>query len=70
MFMFVGRSRHIYVYIYTPYLLTKYRVKSIHELIQILRTQKLNKIAASFVVERLFTNVSVKETIDIIINNI
>ena len=55
----------------TPYLPTKYSVKFTHELIQILQTQKPNtKIATSLDVESLLTNVLVKETIDIIINNI
>ena len=52
------------------YLPAKYCVKSTRELIQILQTQKPNKIAASLDVQSLFTNLLVKEAIDIIINNI
>ena len=55
----------------TPYLLSKYNIKSTHELIQTLHTLKLNSgILASLDVENLFTNLPVNETIDIIINNI
>ena len=55
----------------TTYLLSKYSIKSTHELIQVLHKIKpSNGILASLDVENLFTNVPVNETIDIIINNI
>ena len=55
----------------SPYLPSKYNIKSTHELIQVLHTIKPNNgILASLDVENLFTNVPVNETIDIIINNI
>ena len=55
----------------TPYLSSKYNIKSTDELIQVLHTLKPNNgILASMDVENLFTNVPVSETIDIIINNI
>ena len=55
----------------TPYLPSKYNIKSAQELIQILCTQKSNNgILASLEDENLLTNVPFKETIDIIINNI
>ena len=54
----------------TPYLSSKYNKKSTHELIQILHKLKPNnRILASFNAENLFTDVPVKETIDIIIIN-
>ena len=55
----------------SPYLPSKYNIKSTHELIQVLHTIKPNNgILASLDIENLFTNVPVNETIDIIINNI
>ena len=55
----------------SPYLPSKYNIKSTHELIQVLHTIKPNNgILASLDVENVFTNVPVNETIDIIINNI
>ena len=55
----------------SPYLPSKYNIKSTHELIQVLHTIKPNNgILASLDVENLFTNVPVNETVDIIINNI
>ena len=55
----------------SPYLPSKYNIKSTHELIQVLHTIKPNNgILASLDVENLFTNVPVNVTIDIIINNI
>ena len=55
----------------SPYLPSKYNIKSTHELIQVLHTIKANNgILASLDVKNLFTNVPVKETIDIIINKI
>ena len=54
----------------SPYLPSKYNIKSTHELIQVLHTIKSNNdILASLDVEILFTNVPVNETVDII-NNI
>ena len=55
----------------SPYLPSKYNIKSTHEVIQVLHTIKPNNgILASLDVENLFTNVPVNETINIIINNI
>ena len=55
----------------TLYLSSKQNIKSTNELMQILRALKPNtSISALIDVENLFTNVSVNETIDIIINNI
>ena len=55
----------------TPYLPSIYNIKSTDELIQFLHTlQPNNGLLASLDVENLFTNVSVKKTIDVIINNI
>ena len=55
----------------SPYLPSKYNIKSTQELIQVLHTIKPNNgILTSLDVENLFTNVSVNETIDNIINNI
>ena len=55
----------------SAYLLSKYNIKSTHELIQVLHKIKPNNgILASLDVENLFTNVPVNETVDIIINNI
>ena len=55
----------------SPYLPSKYNIKSTHELIQVLHTIKPNNgILVSLDVENLFSYVPVYETIDIIINNI
>ena len=55
----------------SPYLSRKYSIKSTHKLIQVLHTIKPNNgMLASLDVENLFTIIHVKETIDIIINNI
>ena len=55
----------------SPYLPSKYNIKSTHELIQVLHTIKPNNgILASLEVENLFTNEPVNERVDIIINNI
>ena len=55
----------------SPYLPSKYNIKYVHELIQVLHTIKPdNGKIASLDVENLFTNVSVNETIGVIINNI
>ena len=55
----------------SPYLPSKYNIKSTHELIQVLLTIKPNNgILSSLDIENLFTNVTVNETVDIIINNI
>ena len=55
----------------SPNLPSKYNIKSIHELIQVVHTFKPNNgILASLDVENVFTNVPVNETIDFIINNI
>ena len=54
----------------SPYLPSKYNIKSTHELLRVLHTIKPNNgILASLDVENLFTNVPVNETTDII-NNI
>ena len=53
----------------TPYLPSKYNIKSTHELNQILHTLKPNNGILASLDENLFTNVPVNETIDII-NNI
>ena len=72
-------SLYIYIYIYiykiiiiiiTPYLPSKYYIKSTDELIQVLHTLKPNNgKLTSLDVKNLFTNVPVNETIDIIIDN-
>ena len=55
----------------TPYLPSKYNIKSTDELIQVLHAVKPNNgILASLDVENLFTNLPVNEIIDIIIKNI
>ena len=58
-------------YLITPYLSHNYSIKSTKEVIKILKTHKPNKeIISSLDMEKLFTNVPVLETINIIINNI
>ena len=55
----------------SPYLPSRYNIKSTGELIQVLHTIKQNNsILASLDVENLFINVPVNKTIDIFINNI
>ena len=55
----------------SPYLPSKYNIKSTDELIQVLQAIKFNNgILASLDVNNLFMNVPVNETIDIITNNI
>ena len=55
----------------SPYLPSKYNIKSTHELMQVLHSIKLNNgTLASLDVEKLFTNVPVNETVAIIKNNI
>ena len=55
----------------SPYLPSKYNIKSSHKLILVLHTIKPNNgILASLDVENLYTNVPVNETVDITIDNI
>lgn len=56
--------------IITPYMPTKFSLKSTDEFIDILRTTKPEGILASLDVESLFTNVPVEETTRIILENV
>ena len=56
--------------IITPYLPSKYMLKSSDEFIDILQTTRPEGLIASLDVESLFTNVPVEHTIDIICNNV
>ena len=67
----LGLKKCVFYKLISPYLPSKYNIKSTHELIQVLHTIKPNNgILASLDVENLFSNVPVNQTVDIIINNI
>ena len=53
-----------------PYIPSKYMLKSRDEFINIIQTTKPENAPSSLDVESLFTNVPIKETIDIIIKNV
>ena len=53
-----------------PYIPSKYMLKSRDEFINIIQTTKPDNAPSSLDVESLFTNVPVKETIDIILRNV
>ena len=56
--------------IITPYMPKKFMIGSTFEFIMISKTIKKPKLLASLDVESLFTNVTVLETIEIILNNV
>ena len=53
-----------------PYLPAKYCLKSVDEFVDILRNRQVSGVLASLDVESLFTNVPVKETIKLILDNV
>ena len=56
--------------IITPYMNKKYMVESTYDMVNIIKSIKANKLLTSLDVVNLFTNVPVKETIDIIIQEV